>query len=554
MASQPSSISNDVTVDTSPRAAVGSAAGGHQPMALIEGSTPHLTIETQHLLRGRLRIVAILMFAGFALFLVKSLFTLEQYVTTFNWWLFADHVLVTAATGLVALGLCRECSISINKLRIAEVIVFGCPAAFFAVMDYVILERGAAVGFVVRIQAPWIMLMFLYAIFIPNVWHRAAVVIGALAAIPLAVFGLAWWNTPMLRAALENDLFAGYPFELAMVLGICAVSAVVGVRTIGTLRRQAFEAKQLGQYRLKRLIGAGGMGEVHLAEHLLMKRPCAVKVIRREKAQDPRTLARFEREVKAMAKLSHWNTVEIFDYGRSDDGTFYYAMEYLPGHSLNQLVELHGPLPPERVIHLLAQTCDALSEAHAGGVIHRDIKPGNIFAAYRGGVFDVAKLLDFGLAKPLLAAEGSSPELTIEGAITGSPLYMSPEQATGDHEATEQSDLYALGGVAYYLLTGQPPFPGDKPLQVMVAHAHKEVVPPSEHRADIPVDLEKIVMCCLEKSPADRFASAQELRDALLECDASGLWTREIARDWWHEYGCPKKKALDQEVLAGAGA
>ncbi len=228
-------------------------------------------------------------------------------------------------------------------------------------------------------------------------------------------------------------------------------------------------------------------------------------------------------------------------------------MEYLPGLSLAQLVELHGPLPAQRVIHLLTQTCDALSEAHAHGLIHRDIKPGNIFAAYRGGVFGVAKLLDFGLAKPLLGVDMPSMELTIDGAIKGSPLYMSPEQATGDHEATERSDLYALGGVAYYLLTGQPPFSGNKPLQVMIAHAHKDVVPPSELRAEIPEDLEQIVMRCLAKTPEDRFDNAEQLRSALLECDAAGLWTREVAERWWHEHGCPKKKALDQEALVGAG-
>ena len=143
------------------------------------------------------------------------------------------------------------------------------------------------------------------------------------------------------------------------------------------------------------------MGEVYLAEHQMMKRPCAIKLIRPNKARDPRALARFEREVRATAKLSHWNTVEIFDYGRTDDGTFYYVMEYLPGLSLSELVERHGPLPPERVIYLLEQTCDALRKAHAAGLVHRDIKPGNIFAAIRGGVYDVAKLLDFGLAKPI---------------------------------------------------------------------------------------------------------------------------------------------------------
>jgi serine/threonine protein kinase len=201
----------------------------------------------------------------------------------------------------------------------------------------------------------------------------------------------------------------------------------------------AIKAKELGQYKLKRLLGSGGMGEVYLAEHLLMKRPCAIKMIKPEKAGDPRVLARFEREVRATAKLSHWNNIDIFDYGRAADGTFYYVMEFLPGMNLGDLVRRFGPLAPERVIHLMRQTCDALAEAHGAGLIHRDIKPANIFAAERGGHKDIAKLLDFGLVKPITNIDQGS--LTQEGALTGSPLYMSPEQATGDADPDARSDI-----------------------------------------------------------------------------------------------------------------
>ena len=245
--------------------------------------------------------------------------------------------------------------------------------------------------------------------------------------------------------------------EVPMLLVLSCVIAVWGVRTMGRLRRQAFEARQLGQYRLKQLLGAGGMGEVHLAEHVLLKRPCALKLIHPDKAGNPNTLARFEREVQATARLSHWNTVEIFDYGRTDDGTFYYVMEYLPGLNLHQLVEMFGPLPAERAIHLLMQTCDALSEAHAKGLVHRDIKPGNIFAANRGGVFDVAKLLDFGLVKPI--ADWGDSAVTQDGMVAGSPLFMSPEQATAD-SVDARSDIYSLGATAYFLLHGPRPVRG----------------------------------------------------------------------------------------------
>ena len=325
--------------------------------------------------------------------------------------------------------------------------------------------------------------------------------------------------------AATDEVFAkaitsapGYLVEFTIMLGISYLCSVYGTHIINALRNEAFEARQLGQYRLMRPIGTGGMGEVYLAEHQMMKRPVAIKVIRPGKADDPQALARFEREVRATAKLSHWNTIEIFDYGRTDDGTFYYVMEYLPGMSLAELVDRYGPLPADRAIHLLMQTCDALAEAHARGLIHRDIKPGNIFAAERGGVYDVAKLLDFGLVKPL--SDDKVPvQLTQEGTITGSPLFMSPEQALGDSEPDARSDIYSLGAVAYYLLTGAPPFEGDKPIKIILAHAHDPVVPPSRLRSDVPADLEQVVLRCLAKNPDDRYrrrsgvaAGAQRVR------------------------------------------
>ena len=275
----------------------------------------------------------------------------------------------------------------------------------------------------------------------------------------------------------------------AMILLMLAVGSTFGARTMSRLRRQVAEARQLGQYRLRRRLGAGGMGEVYLAEHQLLKRPCAVKLIRPDDATDPRALERFEREVRLTATLSHPNTVEIFDYGRAEDGTYYYVMEYLPGLSLAELVERYGPLPPARVVYLLRQVCGALRKAHAAGLIHRDIKPSNIIAARRGGMDDVAKLLDFGLVRP--AATARAAHLSAEGQILGTPLFMSPEQATASRELDERSDIYSLGAVAYYLLTGRPPFEGDDGIAVMIAHARDPVVPPSQVRPGIPEDLEQ---------------------------------------------------------------
>jgi len=301
------------------------------------------------------------------------------------------------------------------------------------------------------------------------------------------------------------------------------------------LRRQAAEARQFGQYRLRRRLGSGGMGEVYLAEHQLLKRPCAVKLIRPDAATDPRALARFESEVRLTATLSHPNTVEIYDYGRAEDGTYYYVMEYLPGLSLAEMVERYGPLPPARVVYLLRQVSGALREAHAAGLIHRDIKPSNIIAARRGGMDDVAKLLDFGLVRPSAAARAA--HLSAEGQVLGTPLFMSPEQARGNREVDERSDIYSLGAVAYYLLTGRPPFEGEDGLTVLIAHARDPVTPPSQVRPGIPRDLERVVLTCLAKDPAERYPDAASLERALGACACVDNWDQDLSARWWRDYG-----------------
>jgi serine/threonine-protein kinase len=322
-----------------------------------------------------------------------------------------------------------------------------------------------------------------------------------------------------------------------LVLIIAGVASAVGTHLITTLRREVHEAKQLGQYRLLRALGAGGMGQVYLAEHRMLKRPCAIKLIHPDRAGDSHILARFEREVRMTAGLSHWNTIEIFDYGRTDDGTFFYVMEYLPGLSLQDLIERHGPMPAERVVHLLRQVCQALREAHQVGLIHRDIKPANVFAAKRGGLYDVVKLLDFGLVKPV--GENPSASLSQEGGISGTPLYMSPEQARGQSDLDGRSDIYSLGAVAYTLLTRRPPFEGTNPIDVVIAHARDEVVWPTKHELSVPPDLERVVLRCLAKRREDRFQDVQSLEEALTECAAADQWTQRHAAGWWQEHEEP---------------
>ncbi|HYO24870.1 MAG TPA: serine/threonine-protein kinase [Lacipirellulaceae bacterium] len=519
-------------------------------MALVAGATPHLSGETHALLRRRLRIVAVLLFIGFGSFLVWS--RVMSFLDP-NWReyhpLLYSHIGVTALLGLLAWKLCAKCNLSLPTLRVAETVLFGAPAAFFVALNFKRLQVAAAMDHphVPMVIGGWMLLIFSYSLLVPNTWRRAAVVICLFAAAPVAVNLLAYWRLPSFAALVDHQEFQGVITEQALIVAIAAMTGIVGVNSINTLRREAFAAKQLGQYRLKRLLGSGGMGEVYLAEHQMMKRPCAVKVIRPEKAGDPQVLARFEREVRATAKLSHWNSVDIYDYGRTEDGTFYYVMEFLPGHNLGELVDDYGPLPAARIVYLMRQVCDALAEAHGHGLVHRDLKPANIYCAYRGGVFDVAKVLDFGLAKPL--SDATDAGLTQEGSITGSPLFMAPEQATSSDSVDARSDVYSLGAVLYFMATGRPPFQYTSPLKVMIAHASEDPEPPRLLNAQISAELEEIILRALEKRPDDRFQSVVELREALEQMPVEGEWSASLAAQWWHNHGCPQRKAMAAEAM-----
>ena len=522
-------------------------------IALVEGSTPHLTAETRDLLRSRLRIAAGLFFIGFLLFVVRWAFYWDAWQR--DMWLFYPQSLVTLMLGVLTVKLCGRCTLTLPKLRLAELLVFGGPALFFLVLDYHMLVQSAGLpggrAHVPIISTCWFLLIFTYAMFIPNQWQRAFAVLLPMALAPVAVSIYLWATDAHVRSALAQAEYSGYFSDLALGMGLALLVATVGVHTIGTLRRAAFAAKQLGQYRLKKRLGSGGMGEVYLAEHQMMKRPCAIKLIRPEKAGDPRMMARFEREVRATAKLSHWNSIDIYDYGRTADGTFYYVMEFLPGHNIGELVEQDGPIPASRTIYLMDQVCSALHEAHGIGLVHRDIKPANIFCAYRGGVFDVAKLLDFGLAKPAIQSNGDA-QLTIEGTITGSPLFMSPEQASAEENVDARSDIYSLGAVMYYMVTGQPPFAFDNPIKVMIAHASHDVGAPRHINPTIPVELEEIIVRCLEKDPDDRFPDVLSLQIALRDMQLDDPWSSQHAAEWWSCNGCPERKKMAEELVEAA--
>jgi hypothetical protein len=355
--------------------------------------------------------------------------------------------------------------------------------------------------------------------------------LSSLAALPVLVASWVFDHAPRLglspaEAAIQTC------WTLAWCVDAVALSVVTS-HVIYGLRERVKEAMRLGQYTLGEKLGSGGMGEVYKASHALLKRPAAVKLLPPQKLGEP-TLRRFEREVQLTSQLTHPNTISIFDYGHTASGIFYYAMEYLDGIDLDRLVRTFGPLPPARVAHVLRQVCGALAEAHEMGLIHRDVKPANVILCRRGGLFDVAKVVDFGLVKDLA---GDDPvELTGANTIAGTPLYLSPEAITGGDRLGPQSDLYALGAVGFFLVTGQAPFQGSL-IEVCGHHLHTPAPRPSERLGrGVPAALEDVLLRCLEKDPKRRPGSAEEL-SAALEAAEVGEWSQDDAKRWWRDHG-----------------
>ncbi len=511
-------------------------------IGFVVGDRPQFADETAGLLRGRLRAatlaLTVILSAAFAGSLVSGVFSL--------WWLRA-FILVLLAFCWIMLRSQRVWSLA--QLRVIESTVFGVVVFQVSAMMWTRMAEFAAADDATSVIAmkhvflgAWCVLIFVYGIFMPNTWKRGAAMMLSVSLVPYGIMTLQRWLVPEVAAILTAEtVIAPVPLPL-----IAALVGVYGTHIINSARREAFKARQFGQYRLLEKLGSGGMGEVYKAEHVLLKRPCAMKLIRPDSEADATAIAHFETEVNATAKLTHWNTVEIYDYGHTEDGTFYYVMELLPGLSLEELAERYGPLPPERVVHLLRQVCGALHEAHAANLIHRDIKPANIFAAQRGGVFDVAKLLDFGLVKERAAVSSSGGQGSTSGSFSGTPLYMSPEQAMAYEDVDGRADLYSLGAVAYYLLTGRPPFSGANVVQLLDAHATKEVVSPSTLSHGIPSDLEHVILKCLAKEPSRRFPDAISLERALAQCEVAGNWTVEQAAAWWGEHS-PTQMPSDAE-------
>jgi tRNA A-37 threonylcarbamoyl transferase component Bud32 len=375
--------------------------------------------------------------------------------------------------------------------------------------------------------------VLMFTTVVPNAPRRALVAaLLSVSSVPIvfSMYTALGVNTVRLGAI---EFFFALVFPYLLIAGMAWISA----RVVYRLGREVQRARRLGNYRLTERLGEGGMGEVWKGEHRLLARPAAIKLIRPEalgpvdEEQRQIVLRRFEREAQATAALTSPHTIDLYDFGISEDGTFFAVIEMLRGCDLDSLVRKFGPIPAERVIHFLRQACDSLAEAHESGLIHRDVKPANIFTCRFGRFTDWIKVLDFGMVK--LDGGRKDPQLTGESVAAGTPAFMPPEQAVGA-DVDARSDLYSLGCVAYWLLTGAPVFTGRTPMDTIVHHVRTVPEPPSSRtEIRVPKELDRIVLDCLAKSPPDRPASADELERRLAAVPLEQEWGVERAREWW---------------------
>jgi serine/threonine-protein kinase len=375
----------------------------------------------------------------------------------------------------------------------------------------------------------------LFTVVVPTSPRRAVVAALASVSSVAVVIGL------MIASGTTSFRIGPAPFFFGLVFPYLVVVAMayVGARVVYHLGTEVKRARELGSYRLEEKLGEGGMGEVWRARHRMLARPAAIKLIRPSAGRQAgagasaEAVRRFEREAQVIARLRSPHTVDLFDFGISTDGAFYYVMELLDGLDADSLVRRFGPTPPERAVYLLRQVCHSLSEAQSCGLVHRDVKPANIFLCRYGEEYDFVKVLDFGIVRAVRDPADPSPVHTQEQAVQGTPAFMAPEQAM-ETECDWRADIYATGCVAYWLLTGQFVFTAETTMGLLLHHAQTPPTPPSARTGrPIPPALDDLVLSCLAKDPADRPQSARELARRLGEVEGASAWTQDRARAWW---------------------
>jgi hypothetical protein len=485
---------------------------------------------------SRLRVLALLYaFVFFMVELFPALLFLEGRARMLGSFVFWGPGVISIAVALSVAGL-------IKNVRVPLSVKVNIGLAFEVAASYGIAAAEFLDPSSLAVKGSWTGLSWvavwtaLFTIVVPTKPRRAlAAALGSVSAVPVMVgSAMAAGNASFTLSPLEFVSGLVFPYLFVVMM------AYVGARVVYTLGSEVSRARELGSYRLVERLGQGGMGEVWRAKHLLLARPAAIKLIRPSLAADGRTGAfedarrRFEREAQVIASLRSPHTVNLFDFGVSADGAFYYVMELLDGLDAETLVRRTGPVPAERAIHLLRQVCHSLSEAESRGLVHRDIKPANIFLCRYGEDHDFVKVLDFGIVKATTAAAGTGPTLTREMTIHGTPAFMAPEQALGSANVDGRADIYATGCVAYWLLTGQLVFTADTPMAFLLHHAQTPATPPSA-RTEVPISsaLDDLVLSCLAKDPAARPQTARELSRRLASVKGANDWTDDRARDWW---------------------
>jgi serine/threonine-protein kinase len=372
----------------------------------------------------------------------------------------------------------------------------------------------------------------LFTVVIPTRPAKALMAtIASVSAVPIVIgWMILSGRTSFQMAPLEFFFRVVFPYILITAL------AYAGQRVVYALGKEATRAQELGSYRLIERLGKGGMGEVWKASHRLLARPAAIKLLQStaDDGADAEAMRRFEREAQVTSQLRSAHTVELWDFGVAGDGRFYYVMELLDGLDLDTLVKRYGPIAAERAIYLLRQVCQSLAEAEAHGLVHRDIKPSNILVCRYGGEHDFIKVLDFGIVKITQARDAI---VTQENILRGTPAFIAPEQVLSRGEIDSRADIYSVGCVAYWLLTGDLVFRGETAVAVMMHHAHTAPVPVSQRsELPIPAELDRLVLSCLEKDPAKRPQSARELARRLAEIPLATPWTEELAAAWWSRH------------------
>jgi serine/threonine-protein kinase len=464
------------------------------------------------------------------------------------------------AIGAIALGVAVFVLSRRARVRAQALLDFGLVFSVVGSLGIAIAEFSR--GYVAQprvlgdyLGVPWeCVWIILFPLFAPNQPRRILIASLASASMgPLTLLVIGTMGGVELHAS-ATSIAIYFLFSTYLCAGLAYVMSAVIMKYGARLKK----ARDVGSYQLVELIGSGGMGDVWVGWHQMLARPAAIKLIRAEVLGADRrsretVCKRFEREAQATAALGSAHTVDVYDFGVTDEGNFFYVMELLEGVTLDQLVKRFGPVEPTRVVHLLCQVCHSLSEAHDQGLIHRDIKPANIFTCRVGPDYDFVKVLDFGLVKAN-ADVPHVPELTHDGLTTGTPAYMAPEMALGQL-GDGRADLYSVGCVGYWLLTGTHVFDGENAVATLLRHVSEEPVPPSQRIAQpIPAALEAVVLACLAKSPAERPQTAAELARLLTSAVAGDSWTSARARDWWETHQprrrTPRRPAADTPASA----